>query len=173
MHISGDLLLQYRTSVNIDRPGWQWSGDGYFDANFGTRALEEDFSYWTWGRYPTTQGATCFYDATRLDGTELASGFNFDINGNAEVIALPPKTSMKRSLWAVRRETRSDQGTSAQQVQNMLDAPFYSRSAVKTTLNGETVVGIHEALDLTRFRSRILKPILAFRVPRRAKWKFK
>ena len=80
---------------------------------------------------------------------------------------------MKRSLWAVRRETRSDQGTSAQQVQNMLDAPFYSRSAVKTTLNGETVVGIHEALDLTRFRSRILKPILAFRVPRRAKWKFK
>jgi len=160
-------------SVNIDRPGWQWSGDGYFDANFGTRALEEDFSYWTWGRYPTTQGATCFYDATRLDGTELASGFNFDINGNAEVIALPPKTSMKRSLWAVRRETRSDQGTSAQQVQNMLDAPFYSRSAVKTTLNGETVVGIHEALDLTRFRSRILKPILAFRVPRRAKWKFK
>ena len=72
---------------------------------------KEDLSYWTWGRYPTTQGATCFYDATRLDGTELASGFSFDINGNAEVIALPPKTSMKRSLWAVRRETRSDQGT--------------------------------------------------------------
>ena len=31
--------------VEIDRPGWTWSGHGYFDANFGTRALEEDFGY--------------------------------------------------------------------------------------------------------------------------------
>jgi carotenoid 1,2-hydratase len=54
----------------------------------------------------------------------------------------------------------------------MLDAPFYSRSAVKTKINGMETVGVHEALDLVRFRSPLIKPMLAVRVPRRANWKF-
>ena len=29
--------------VELNRPGWTWHGHGYFDANFGTRALEADF----------------------------------------------------------------------------------------------------------------------------------
>ena len=52
----------------------------------------------------------------------------------------------------------------------MLDAPFYSRSAVRTKLDGEETTGVHEALDLRRFRSPLLKPILAVRVPRRKGW---
>ena len=52
----------------------------------------------------------------------------------------------------------------------MLDAPFYSRSVVETVIEGETVTGVHEALDLTRFKSAIIKPMLAVRVPRRANW---
>jgi carotenoid 1,2-hydratase len=79
---------------------------------------------------------------------------------------------MKRSLWQVRRETRADAGYKPVQVKGMLDAPFYSRSAVKTQFAGEEVVGVHEALDLNRFRSKIVKPMLACRVPRRAKWRF-
>ncbi|MEL6451819.1 MAG: carotenoid 1,2-hydratase [Pseudomonadota bacterium] len=171
-HIWRPFAPRSRIEVDIDRPGWQWSGEGYFDANFGTRALEQDFSYWTWGRYPTGDGATCFYDATRRDGSELAAAFHFDANGGAETIPLPPKAPLRRSLWAVKRETRSDDGTAARQVQNMLDAPFYSRSAVETTLNGQKTTGVHEALDLTRFRSPLLKPMLAVRVPRRARWTF-
>lgn len=159
-------------SCDLEAKGWQWSGHGYFDANFGTRALEQDFAYWTWGRYPTSTGATCFYDATRLDGSELAAGFQFDTQGNATSIPLPPKQAFRRSLWAVRRETRGDTGTTPRQVQNMLDAPFYSRSMVQTQLGGETVVGVHEALDLRRFRSPLLKPMLAVRVPRRPGWTF-
>jgi len=171
-HIWRPFAPRSRITVDIDRPGWQWAGEGYFDANFGTRALEEDFRYWTWGRYPTSQGATCFYDAMRMDGSELAAAFSFDSDGTAQTIPLPPKAPMRRSLWAVKRETRGDAGTKAKQVQSMLDAPFYSRSAVQTTLGGETVTGVHEALDLTRFRSPLLKPMLAVRVPRRAKWTF-
>ncbi|MBY5935489.1 carotenoid 1,2-hydratase [Tateyamaria omphalii] len=171
-HIWRPFAPRSRIEVDIDRPGWQWEGEGYFDANFGTRALEEDFSYWTWGRYPTGNGATCFYDATRLDGSELAAAFHFDEQGQATDIPLPPKAPMRRSLWAVKRETRGDAGAQARQVQNMLDAPFYSRSAVETTLNGERTKGVHEALDLRRFRSPLIKPMLAVRVPRRAKWTF-
>ena len=159
-------------SVDLEAPGWQWDGHGYFDANFGTRALEEDFSYWTWGRYPVAGGSTCFYDATRLDGSELGSGFHFDPDGTATEIPLPPQLEFKRSLWAVRRETRGDYGFRPRQVMNMLDAPFYSRSMVETRLNGEKTVGVHEALDLTRFRSPLIKPMLAVRVPRRRNWSF-
>ncbi|MEE4346206.1 MAG: carotenoid 1,2-hydratase [Paracoccaceae bacterium] len=159
-------------SVELNSPGWQWQGHGYFDANFGTRALEDDFTYWTWGRYPTGAGSTCFYDATRLDGTELAAGIRFEADGGAQMIPLPPKVRMRRSLWAVARETRADPGYQPRQVKNMLDAPFYSRSAVRTQLDGVETVGVHEALDLVRFRSPLIKPMLAVRVPRRAKWVF-
>ena len=54
----------------------------------------------------------------------------------------------------------------------MLDAPFYSRSVVETKIDGEMVQGVHEALDLVRYRSRLLKPMLAVRVPRRRGWTF-
>ncbi|MDP4990677.1 MAG: carotenoid 1,2-hydratase [Marivita lacus] len=159
-------------SVDLEAAGWQWKGHGYFDANFGTRSLEEDFAYWTWGRYPAVGGSTCFYDAIRLDGSELGSGFHFDADGTASEIDLPPQLEFKRSLWAVRRETRGDSGFRPRQVMNMLDAPFYSRSMVETQLDGEKTIGVHEALDLTRFRSPFLKPMLAVRVPRRRNWSF-
>ncbi len=157
-------------SVDIDRPGWRWSGHGYFDANFGTRALEDDFSYWTWARLPLKDGTACLYDASRRDGSELATGIVFDTEGRARPMELPPRTRMRRSLWAVRRETRADAGYRPHQVKHMLDAPFYTRAAIKTRINGEETVGVHEALDLNRFRSPLLKPMLAVRVPRRSRW---
>ncbi|WP_343056033.1 carotenoid 1,2-hydratase [Sagittula marina] len=158
--------------VDLDAPGWRWQGHGYFDANFGTRALEQDFDYWTWGRFPTSQGSTCFYDATRRDGSVLAAAFRFSRDGSATAITAPPKAPLPRSLWQVRRETRADAGFRPRQVQNMLDAPFYSRSAVQTCLDGIATTGVHEALDLRRFRIPLLKPMLAMRVPRRAHWSF-
>ncbi|MDT8325807.1 MAG: carotenoid 1,2-hydratase [Roseovarius sp.] len=158
--------------VDLDAPGWRWQGHGYFDANFGTRALEQDFERWTWGRYPLSTGSTCFYDATRLDGSTFATAVHFDANGNAEVIEPHPKARMARSLWGVTRETRADTGYRPKQVKAMLDAPFYARAAVRTCLDGEETVGVHEALDLKRFRNPLLKPMLAVRVPRRARWRF-
>jgi carotenoid 1,2-hydratase len=159
-----------RIDVKLDRPGWHWKGHGYFDANFGTAALEDDFSYWTWGRYPCREGSVCFYDAERRDGTELAVGAIFDRNGQVTPIKAPPKVPFRRSLWAVRRETRADAGTRPKQVKSMLDAPFYCRSAVEIQFAGEKTVGVHEALDLNRFASPLLKPMLAVKVPRKRSW---
>ncbi|MEM7525032.1 MAG: carotenoid 1,2-hydratase [Pseudomonadota bacterium] len=159
-----------RIRVELNRPGWTWEGSGYFDSNFGTAALEADFSYWTWGRFPTTDGALCFYDADRRDGGTLASAIAFDAKGRAREVAAPPKTRFARSLWAVRRETRADPGYRPRQTQAMLDAPFYSRSTIRTAIDGEEVTGVHEALDLDRFASNWLMPMLAVRVPRRRRW---
>ncbi len=161
-----------KIDVDLNR-GWQWSGHGYFDANFGTAALEDDFRYWTWGRFPVRGGSTCFYDAERRDGSHLELGVHFDESGQAHAVTPPPRTRVARSLWAVRRETRADQGApKPRQVLGMLDAPFYSRSVVETTLDGERTKGVHEALDLDRFASPLLKPMLAVRVPRRSGWRF-
>lgn len=171
-HVWRPFAPTARISVDLDAKGWQWEGHGYFDANFGTRALEQDFTFWTWGRFPDQGGASCFYDATRRDGSDLALGVHFDAEGHPNVMDLPPKTPFRRSLWAVRRETRADAGFTPYQVQNMLDAPFYSRSTVRTKLGGNVCEGVHEALDLRRFRSPLLKPMLAVRVPRRAGWQF-
>lgn len=156
--------------VALHQTGWTWSGHGYFDANFGTRALEEDFDYWTWGRFPTTNGAQCFYDAIRCDGSELAAGFAFSNDGKVTPMSMPPKKRLKRSLWQVHRETRGDAKCQPRQVMNMLDAPFYSRAMVETELDGAPSTGVYEALDLRRFRNPLLKYMLAVRVPRRAHW---
>ncbi len=171
-HIWRPYAPTARIEVDLGRSGWTWSGHGYFDANFGTRALEADFSYWTWARLPHRGGTTTFYDATRRDGSDLGVALNFDKTGKAETIAAPPRARLNRSLWAVRRETRADPGYRPQQVKAMLDAPFYTRSAIRTQIDGETCIGVHEALDLDRFASPLLMPMLAVRVPRRAGWSF-
>ncbi|WP_281968258.1 carotenoid 1,2-hydratase [Roseovarius nanhaiticus] len=171
-HVWRPFAPSCRIEVEMDAPGGTWSGHGYFDANFGTRALEQDFSFWTWGRYPTSSGTTCIYDAALRDGSSLDCAVHIAPDGSASVTDAPPRTAFKRTLWQIRRETRADPGTVPTQVLPMLDAPFYSRSAVTTQLNGEEVTGVHEALDLDRFASRLVKPMLAFRVPRRARWRF-
>ena len=157
--------------IDVDfGPRLRWSGHGYFDANRGTRALEADFRRWTWGRFPHRGGATLFYDATRADGSILAEALHIDAQGAVSRVTAPPLTPFRRSLWAVRRETRADPGTRPRQVLAMLDAPFYTRAAVETMLDGETCIGVHEALDLGRFKGPWLMPMLAVRVPRRRGW---
>ncbi|UWR24406.1 carotenoid 1,2-hydratase (plasmid) [Sulfitobacter sp. S190] len=171
-HVWRPFAPTARIKVNLNSHGWQFEGHGYFDANFGTRPLEEDFSYWTWGRYPTAKGASCFYDAQRRDGTVLDTAIAFDPQGIATHLDAPGRQPLRRTLWALRRETRADPGTKPRQIKSMLDAPFYSRSVVETTVNGETVRGVHEALDLDRWANPLLKPMVAVRVPRRRNWIF-
>lgn len=158
--------------VEIDRLHWTWTGHGYIDSNFGTRALEADFDYWTWGRFPTSDGAMCFYDATLRDGSDLSVAVKFAGDGTCEMVDAPPLQGMNRSGWLVKRATRCDAGHRPRQAKPMLDAPFYNRCAVETVIHGEKTVGVYEALDLTRFRGPWLMPMLAVRVPRRAGWRF-
>ncbi|MEJ6389937.1 carotenoid 1,2-hydratase [Gymnodinialimonas ulvae] len=169
-HVWRPFAPTARIEVDLNRAGWKWSGHGYFDANFGTRALEADFNYWTWGRFPLRDGSACFYDLERRDGTTLATGVGFASDGTPHAIKMPPKQRLNRPLWMVRRETRADADFRPHQVKAMLDAPFYNRSAIKTKINGEETVGVYEALDLDRFRGPWLMPMLAVRVPRRRRW---
>lgn len=171
-HIWRPFAPSARIEVDLTQ-GHRWTGHGYFDANFGTAALEADFKRWTWGRYPRSHGGTtCFYDGLRADGSALALGLDISADGEAQEITPPPLTKLSRTAWGISRDTRCDAGARPRQTMAMLDAPFYSRSVVETTIQGDTVQGVHEALDLRRFRSPIVKGMLACRVPRRAGWRF-
>ncbi|MCU0800298.1 MAG: carotenoid 1,2-hydratase [Rhodobacteraceae bacterium] len=168
-HIWRPFAPMAQIEVNLTQ-GHRWQGHGYFDANFGTAALEADFDRWTWGRFPLHDRAVCFYDATRRDGSTLALGVEVTPDGHLREITPPPLTRFARTRWQVARDTRADPGTKPRQVMPMLDAPFYSRSVVETTIDGEVSHGVHEALDLRRFRNPLLKFMLATRVPRRYGW---
>ena len=99
--------------ADLEAKGWQWSGHGYFDANFGTRALEQDFNYWTWGRYPISTGTQCFYDLELRNGETAMHAADFNLAGEAtEISTAPPIKRFRNSLWAVRRETRCDDNPS-------------------------------------------------------------
>jgi len=170
-HIWRPFAPNAEINVEIEKKGWNWQGHGYFDANFGTRALEHDFSYWTWSRLPHRDGSIAFYDAIRRNEDPLSVSIKFHSNGQVEEILAPPEARLSRSLWTVKRRTRSDSDYKPTQVKHMLDAPFYTRSAIKTKIYGEVTTGVHEALDLDRFSNPLLKPMLALRVPRTTRWK--
>ncbi len=168
-HVWRPFAPAARVEVALSQ-GHVWRGHGYFDANFGTAALEADFDFWTWGRFGFRDRTLCFYDAVRRDGTALDLAVAIAPDGGVEVVVPPPKARLPRSRWGVRRETRADPGAVPRQTLGMLDAPFYSRAAVTTTVGGEAGQGTHEALDLRRFRLPGLKAMLATRVPRRRGW---
>ncbi|MCX7888679.1 MAG: carotenoid 1,2-hydratase [Rhodobacteraceae bacterium] len=159
-----------RIDVDLNR-GWRWQGHGYLDGNFGTAALEADFRRWTWGRYPTGEGTAVFYDATRRDGGRLDLAMRFAPDGTACQVLAPPPARFGRTLWGLRRQTRADPGFRPRQIRSLLDAPFYARALVETRLEGELTQGVHEVLDLDRFASPLLMPMLALRVPRRRAWR--
>lgn len=169
-HIWRPFAPSARIEVDLTQ-GNKWTGHGYFDANFGTAALEADFRRWTWGRYPRAHGGTtCFYDGIRADGSSLEVSLDIAADGQVTEVAPPPITTMRRTAWGIARDTRCDAGARPKQTMALLEAPFYSRALVQTQIGGETVVGVHEALDLSRFRSPVVKAMLALRVPRRSGW---
>ena len=83
-----------KIEVDINKPGWQWEGHGYFDANFGSNALEKDFSYWTWGRFPTDKGSYTFYDAIPRREKDVNIALLFKNNGRIEKILNPPRVKL-------------------------------------------------------------------------------
>ncbi|MCW1920215.1 carotenoid 1,2-hydratase [Rhodobacter sp. KR11] len=153
--------------ITVELGGQSWQGHGYFDANFGARPLEADFRRWTWGRYAAKDRSVVFYDGLRRDGSTLALAVQTS-DGVVTPIAAPPLTRLPRTGWLLPRETRADPGTKPRQKAMLLDAPFYSRAAVEVSLQGETMQGMHEALDLDRYAWPWLKPMIALRVPRKA-----
>lgn len=154
-----------RLDVRMDKPACRWQGEGYLDRNQGTAPLEDDFSYWDWSRAALGERTAILYDVTRRDGSELSIGLDIDRDGKMSAIEPPPRQAMAANFWRVPRSTQSE--NQARIVETLEDAPFYSRSLIRTQLLGQAATAMHESLSLDRFRQRWVQMLLPFRMPRR------
>ena len=155
-----------RIEIKTNKKGWSWQGNAYLDGNFGTRALEQDFNYWTWSRLPFKDKCLTFYDADLVDGSNTNIALRFNKNGSVEEVEAPPLQPISKTKWLIKRVARSDREFSPYQSRALLDAPFYSRSELVTQIDKEQTTGVHETLDMKRFTNPLIKPLLCAKIPR-------
>lgn len=159
------IAARSRVEVTMTHPALRWSGPAYFDTNTGTAPLEEDFAEWDWCRAPMRDETVVLYNATRRDNSHQSLALRVKHDGAVEDMEPPPHARMSPTLWRLPRPTRAE-GGKARAVRTLVDAPFYSRSEIRTHLLGQEATAVHEYLNLARFRSPILYSMLPFRVPR-------
>ncbi len=156
-----------RVEVEMDAPSLSWSGDGYFDHNNGDEPLEAGFTDWDWSRAHQGGDTIIRYEARTRSRTTRELALRFGDDGAVEEIdtanayTLPPTT-----IWRAPRRTRSE--TDPRVIHTLEDTPFYARSLIETTYNGERLRGFHESLDLDRFSMPVIQGMLPFRMPRKA-----
>ena len=164
-----------RVELAFSSPGLSWSGQGYFDHNYGAAPLEQAFSFWTWSRSVEQDATTIFYDVTPAAHVEArdirpALALRFDRAGNHNAIySAPHAVPLPRSRWGIARATRCDGDYMPKVVETLEDAPFYTRSVVESTVHGARTISMHESLSLKRFSSPIVQAMLQFKMPRRAR----
>ena len=97
--------------VDLEAPGWQWNGHGYFDANFGTRALEAGFQLLDLGPL-SDAGRRHLFLRRHPARWQPAGGGSAVRPGRHRAGHRRPAadTHVHAALWAVRRETRGDPG---------------------------------------------------------------
>ena len=154
-----------RIDVAMERPGLHWSGNGYFDSNFGEAPLEAAFTAWDWGRARIEDGTAVLYDVLRRDGGKLSLALHFDDAGAIEPFDPPPQIALPHTFWRISRKARSADENPLL-IKTLEDTPFYARSLVGQTLMGEPTVAVHESLSLDRVANPIVRAMLPFRMPR-------
>ena len=161
------LSPRARVEVALEDPSLRWSGDGYLDGNHGDGAIETAFRRWDWCRAPLGTESVILYEADHRGGGGVRLALRIDRNGIVRPIDPPPAATLSRSLWRVRRRTRSDDGW-AEVRRTLVDAPFYARSLIGTRLLGQRCLAVHETLDCDRFANPAVQAMLPFRTPRAA-----
>jgi len=155
-----------RVEVEMVHPDVRWSGDGYFDSNFGDEPLETGFDDWHWARAHLKTDVAVLYEGRRRNGAPFDLALKFDRQGRWHDVAPPPRVVLPRTRWLVERATRADPGSVPRVAKTWIDAPFYARSALDTSLFGEPARAVHESLSLGRFRSPVVQSMLPYRMPR-------
>jgi carotenoid 1,2-hydratase len=162
-HIWQAVAPHARIDAEFEAPQLRWSGYGYHDMNWGDAPLEDAFTSWTWQRSHIDDRAVVFYDAVLKDATRQQFGRSF-VNEKVEHLELPKQHTMKRGLWRMTRNIRSESPPTF--AMSLEDAPFYTRDHVKVVLDRKPADTIHESLSLQRFAHPIVQRMLPYRMLR-------
>jgi carotenoid 1,2-hydratase len=163
-HLWQPIAPRSRVEVELESPALRWSGAAYFDTNAGSAPLEQDFRAWDWCRAMLPDATAILYNAERRDGSRISVAVKATDDGALTDFPPPAEVELPRTLWRLRRPTRAEGAASV--ARTLTDAPFYSRSEIRTRLLGQDAPAVHESLSLDRFRSPLMYAMLPFRVPR-------
>ena len=167
-HVWHPIAPKARFEAEFDAPELRWSGNGYFDSNSGSESLEDGFSHWEWSRAHLGRDVGVIYEGERPNGSRFAMALRCDDSGYWADEPLPARHTLNAApIFRMPRTTRVDPGCSARVTRTWEDAPFYSRSAIRTHMFGNEGEGVHESLSLGRFVSPLVQHMLPFRMPRR------
>ncbi|MEM8768642.1 MAG: carotenoid 1,2-hydratase [Pseudomonadota bacterium] len=160
-----------RVEVDFDAPELSWQGCGYLDSNRGDEPLEKAFRQWWWSRTHLAEGTLINYETEDREGAKHCLSILAPKDPNLGFQEQPAgrATSLPRTGWRVARPIRSS-GGDIRVLRTLEDTPFYSRSVVSVEGAEGDQRGVHESLDLNRFRSPIVQAMLPFRMPRLAPW---
>lgn len=166
-HIWWPIAPYARLRVELEAPRLSWEGAAYLDSNAGDVPLEASFRRWTWSRAALNDGSTAvLYDVEPREAAPYSLAVRFRTDGRVTPFAPPPEAPLPPGrIWRMPRTTRGD-GGEARVVATFEDTPFYTRSVVASTLEGEAVTAVHESLSLERFRAPWVQMLLPFRMPR-------
>lgn len=170
-HHWSPVLPRARLAIACDAfPGGGFEGDAYHDANWGARPLEADFRGWDWARGSSGDGgARIVYDAVLVDGAVRRIGLALAPDGSSRPFEPPPRQPLPRGFWGVSGGIACDGDTQPRRLARLEDTPFYTRSLVATRLAGTDLAMMQESLDCRRLAHPLVRLMLPFRMPRRAR----
>lgn len=169
LHRWGPIGPCSRVKVEMDRPSASWEGHAYLDSNEGNEPVNNAFNTWDWSRSVMTNGdTTVVYDVRPLKGSDRVIAQRFDVHGQATPVLAPPRHPVPHSRWYIPRTMHSDAGVAPVVQSTLEDTPFYVRSIMRSSLEGELVTSVHETLDAQRVASLPVRLMLPWRMPRQS-----
>lgn len=165
-HVWHPIAPKAHIEVDLLHPALRWSGSAYLDANCGQEPLEDGFRHWSWARAHRAEDSVILYDARRRDGSLANLALRFASSGVIEGLPPLPTASLSNTGWRLGRTMRADSGSEVVLRSTLEDTPFYARSLLGVSLYGESALAFHECLSLDRFRSKLVRAMLPFRMPR-------
>ena len=152
-----------RAEVELDAPALRFRGSAYHDCNFGRVPLEDSFESWNWSRAEVGDDVCIVYDVREVDGTQRPFGIRLR-RGGVEPLDASVDTRLPAGWWGVDRATRGHGDASV--VRTLEDTPFYTRSLLRTSLDGRPTLAMHESLSMRRFVRPWVQFLLPFRIRR-------
>jgi len=168
-HHWGPLAPLGRVEVSLSAPALSWKGHAYLDSNEGQTPIIGPFQEWDWSRANMADGSVAvLYDIRERSGREHLLALRFRPDGQIEPFEAPSRQALPKALWRVGRSIRTDHQQPARVLKTLEDTPFYVRSMLQSGLLGESVVSMHETLNLPRLDRASTRLMLPWKMPRLA-----
>jgi carotenoid 1,2-hydratase len=167
-HRWGPIAPCARIEVELEQPALRWQGHAYVDSNEGDQPIERGFRRWDWLRAPLPDGrCAVVYDLVPRVGPERTIAAVFDAQGGTRLFDAPARRPLPPAAWwRVARSQRCDPEPPPRVLRTLEDTPFYARSLLRLSLQGQRLDAVHETLDADRLRQAAVQRLLPFRMPR-------